>query len=434
MLSGGTVDTYKAIIEDLYSKPRGNIKPGLERTVELCDYLDSPQDKYDSVHIAGTNGKGATVSIIASTLQEAGYKVGLYTSPHILRFNERIRINGKEISDNEIIEIYKQLKDKSEETGATFFEITTVLAFEYFASQNIDIAILETGMGGRWDCTNVVKPIASGITYIGFDHQEYLGDTIEKIASEKAGIIKKGIPVFTYADGKAEKVIEKKADSVNTDYINTKGICDILLMQNEDGYEYQIKINGILFNLAELNMPIKSGEDNIGLAYAVLQSIREKHPWEENHFISGIDKISENTGYIGRMQATVYRGKKIYLDIAHNVDAIENLIQEFKLRYKDEKPVYIFGIMADKDIPTVLKSLSVSASHIIFYCPNTPRAATTDKLIEYYNRIGIKDTAPYQTASSQHEALKYAIEYDKPIIITGSFHMVEDFLPILAHK
>ncbi|MDX9791266.1 MAG: Mur ligase family protein, partial [Candidatus Kapabacteria bacterium] len=182
------------ILKELFSKHRLGIKPGLERTLILSDSVGNPHDKFKSIHVAGTNGKGSVCSTLSSVFTEAGFKTGLYTSPHLIDFNERIKIDGNCINDEKIIEYYNRLKISGDKINATFFEITTVMAFMYFAESNVDIAVIETGMGGRFDSTNIILPILSIITKIDFDHSEFLGDSLEQISYEKAGIIKQDVP------------------------------------------------------------------------------------------------------------------------------------------------------------------------------------------------------------------------------------------------
>ncbi len=200
------------ILAHLFSLQRFGIKPGLERTQHLLNFLGNPQNSFPSVHIAGTNGKGSVCSMLASVFMEAGYKTALYTSPHLVRFNERIRVNIIEISDNDIIRLAEILMPEGEKIGATFFEITTAMAFRYFAEQKVNVAVIETGLGGRFDSTNVLKPLLSVITSLDIDHTEYLGKTIKDIAFEKAGIIKENTPVIVSRNStEAISVIKEKS-------------------------------------------------------------------------------------------------------------------------------------------------------------------------------------------------------------------------------
>ena len=221
---------YKEIINELFGRQRAGIKPGLERTLFLLEALANPHLDLQCIHIAGTNGKGTCSSLLASYYMELGSKVGLYTSPHLVEFNERIRINGVKIPSNYIVDIYLELKDKIDEIDATFFEITTVIAFKYFAENNCDICIIETGMGGRFDCTNVINPLISIITSISIDHKEFLGDSLEQIAFEKAGIIKENTPVIL---GNINRKLEYIFEDIDKDKSSGSGHVKLTERQTE---------------------------------------------------------------------------------------------------------------------------------------------------------------------------------------------------------
>lgn len=424
--------TKEDIIQDLYSKTRGKIQPGLDRTLRLAAHFDDPHKRYPIIHIAGTNGKGATVSLLSSVLIEAGYKVGLYTSPHILDFNERIRVDGIKINDKELIDIYEELDPIAQEAGATFFEITTVIAFEYFKRQRVDIAVIETGMGGRWDSTNICSPIATGITYIGMDHQEFLGDTIEKIAAEKAGIIKENTPIATYATGAAEKVIKNKALEESAPYTNTHGMCHIDYGSDDN---WDISFGGRLIRSCPPVLPLSSALDNIGLCLAILKRINERFSSSEEDFRKGLENLYTNSGYIGRMsrfdKQTQNGSVTVYLDIAHNPDSFYSQTQEIARRYS--KAVYIFGIMADKDIAATLEIIKPFCETLNIYRPPIERAASTEKVKQLAKGMNVNIVVS-NAQTALIEAMQAAAEKKLPLIITGSFHMAEAFLPLLLDK
>jgi len=435
------MNTKEELLKHLYSKPRGDIKPGLERTLQLAWYLGNPHTKFFSIHIAGTNGKGATAAITASIVREMGHKVGLYTSPHILNFNERIRVNGEAISDDHLIDIYTGFIEYADSIGATFFEITTVLAFEYFARQEVDIVIVETGMGGRWDSTNIITPLVTAITYVGLDHQEYLGDRIELIALEKAGIIKEGVPIVTYAEPPASDIIEMKAEEKSAPYTNILGA---QTLQVTSASKREVRYTDREIGLSDLYFPLpySAGLLNFSLALSILRAVPCGANFSEDHIRQGLVNMTKNSGYIGRMTPYVMtnQGKEVsvYLDTAHNPDAFEMQAEELSRVYgKDAQAIYILGIMADKDIIGCLEVIESKVGRLLLYRPQTERAAA----LQYLEKLvsdngGLEDK--YMVIDNDdpgyvlETALEIAAEEGLPIIITGSFYTVEVFLPLIS--
>ena len=231
---------YIEVINYLYSLQRFGIKLGLQNIEKLLKLFQNPEKDFISVHIAGTNGKGSTSSFIASILKASGYKVGLYTSPHLVDFTERIRVDGIPISREKVVEYVKSLQNEIDLLKATFFEVTTAIAFKHFADEKVDFAVIEVGLGGRLDSTNIILPAVSVITTVSYDHMNILGDTIEEIAFEKAGIIKEGIPCITGCDGKALEVIRKVANEKNSKLIVADEISKITFKESD---EYKVKFD-----------------------------------------------------------------------------------------------------------------------------------------------------------------------------------------------
>ena len=299
-----------------YKKDIGNI-------IEACNFLDNPHKKFKSIHIAGTNGKGSTAHLISSIMQEAGYKTGLYTSPHLIDFRERIKIDGKKIKKENVIEFVKKNRDEFEKINMSFFEYTVAMAFDEFNKQKVDIAIIETGLGGRLDSTNIITPELSIITNIGFDHMNLLGNTLEKIAFEKAGIIKKNIPTII---GRKQKEIEhifiKVAKEKKSHIIFAK--------------KYENSLNP---KLAEYQ------KENIGTAVTAIKAL----VWKINDQIIklGIENVILNTGIRGRWE-TIGEKPKIICDTGHNIDGIKNILLELE-KINFEKLHFVFGTVNDKN-------------------------------------------------------------------------------------
>ncbi len=358
----------KLTLEKLFSLRQFGIKLGLENILNLLNQIGSPHKKLKCFHVAGSNGKGSTSSFIASILMEHGYSVGLYTSPHFVRFNERIKINGKEIADDVIVDFVTKLENFIDKSNPTFFEITTALAFKYFEEQKVDYAVIETGLGGRLDATNVIEPVASIITSISLEHTAYLGDTIEQIAFEKAGIIKMGKPVFVgRVPPQAMDVIEKKASEKGSLFFAfpkfTFLTSDTAITQTPFGkfsiYETPLKGNHQLINAS---LAVKAISENVQNPNPVLIS-------------RGISNVLQNTKIEGRYE--IYRNNpRIIFDSAHNPEGIDSFIREFKKEHNIyQRKVLIFGAMRDKNIKQMITTLSPFFDEIFITSAMDERAA-----------------------------------------------------------
>ncbi|WP_194976320.1 bifunctional folylpolyglutamate synthase/dihydrofolate synthase [Aquiflexum lacus] len=349
-------------------------KKDLSNTVALCDHLGNPQNQFKSIHVAGTNGKGSTSHAICSVLMEAGYKVGLYTSPHLKSFTERIKINGVEIPDKEVVNFVSNNKIFIEELKPSFFEMTVGMAFWFFAKEQVDAAVIEVGMGGRLDSTNIIQPEISIITNIGMDHMEFLGDTLDKIAFEKAGIIKPNIPVIisqkqkettpvfiTQCDSHqapiffAEETYSVKKTSVNE---NGKSIFEVT--NNEIIDTIELDLNG---NYQANNLPgiLKSIEILVSKGWKI----------ENIHLDSGLSNIVKNTGLKGRWQVLSNNPLTI-CDTGHNEDGIRFIVNQLEqIQFKN---LYmVIGMVKDKDITKVLSLLPKNANYV-FCEAKIPRA------------------------------------------------------------
>jgi len=404
-------------------------KANLDNTILLCKKLGNPQKQFPSVHIAGTNGKGSVSHIIASVLQEAGYKTGLYTSPHLKDFRERIRINGKTIPKLKVIEFVNTYKKLFEAIHPSFFEYTFGLSIKYFADEKIDVAVIETGMGGRLDSTNVVNSILSVITNIGYDHTQFLGDTLEKIAFEKAGIIKPGIPVVigeTLKETKdvfAGKAIEtnakiyfaderfKAANAKKTGKYNLKFCMDIY---REDLVEYKDLICDLTGNYQLKNI------------ITALQSIEilqgQHYKITTDQIRNGFRKIKKNTGLRGRWQI-LGRDPLIICDTGHNVDGIKLVLQQ--LKEIPRKTLHIvLGFVKDKNIDAIIDLLPGDARY--YYCKaNIPRGLDQDELRVSCLKKGLAGES-YPTVKLAFETAKNNAGKEDLIFVGGSTFVVAE--------
>ncbi|MES2764281.1 MAG: folylpolyglutamate synthase/dihydrofolate synthase family protein [Bacteroidota bacterium] len=416
------------IIDYLFSLHRFGIKPGLERTLALAEIAGNPHTRFKTIHVAGTNGKGSTCSMLASILQEAGFKTGLYTSPHILRFNERIRVNGAMISDEDMVRHFLKLEPHIEEIGSTFFEVTTVMAFSYFAEQNVDIAVIETGLGGRLDSTNIIAPELSVITSIDLDHMEYLGTTLPKIAFEKAGIIKKNTPVIV-AENRAELrgVFEKKADEEDAPITFLK---DIFVVENvvfKKDFSTEIYFKNVLKNEDSLKITTslagKHQVQNALTAFAAIEVLKEKVEISDVAIEKGFKNVKQNVGLRGRIEL-LKDNPPLVVDVAHNPAGTRVLKETLDLcGYSAVKWNLVFGAMADKDIAEMLTPLKDIAEEIFAAAPKNERAAKAEKIGEIARESGFKNVNEFE---SIEEAVEAAFKKDAPMLICGSFYVVDE--------
>ena len=342
---------YEESLSKLFSLHQFGVKLGLENIKNLLRHIGNPESSLKAIHIAGSNGKGSTASFISSILIEAGYKVGLYTSPHFVKFNERIRINGIEIKDDDVVKFINKNSKYIDENSPTFFELTTALAFKHFADSKVDYAIIETGLGGRLDATNVLESLASVITSISYEHTNILGDSLESISSEKAAIIKKNQKVFIGNLPKiANEVVVLKAKEQNSEcfeYEKYISICD---------GKGTVKLNSKTISIPNLPLPGKYQIKNASLA--VLTTLDLFPEIEEEILFDGLTNVIANSGIQGRYE-THNVNPKIIFDSAHNAEGIELFLLEFQKEEKEySKRSLIYGAMKDKNVEEILKNLS----------------------------------------------------------------------------
>lgn len=392
---------YQKILEYLYSLESPAIKLGLGRVQQLLDKAGNPEKKIKCIHVAGTNGKGSVCAMLNSILVESGCKVGMYTSPHLKKFNERISVNNKTISDKEIVEHF--LKIKPLITGQSFFEITTAMAFLHFDDKNVDFAVLEAGLGGRLDATNVVNPLVSVITNIGLEHTELLGGTIEKIAFEKAGIIKENVPVVTGANGRALEIIKKIAKDRNAPLFPAKKYPSIEFKYLSGDFQQQ----------------------NKDIALTTISTLKKFSSIKinKNQIINGLEK----TKWPARMQ---FISRNVLVDCAHNQDGFKILANELTSMAKNKKIkniIFVIGIQNDKNIPSMLKIINPLASAIIFTRSDNPKAAEPGYLLNIFNAINKNQKIKTKIINNPKKALKYAKKIagkNDLVVVAGSIYMV----------
>lgn len=402
-------------------------KPGLDTSMALDNYLGNPHRAYKTIHVGGTNGKGSTSHLLAAILQQSGYKVGLYTSPHLVDFRERIRVNGQKIPEEYVIDFVARHRTFFESLHPSFFELTMSMAFNYFRACKVDVAIIEVGLGGRLDSTNIIMPELSIITNISLDHVQFLGDTVEKIAIEKAGIIKENIPVIIgEAQGNVRKVFEEKAQAVNALIVFAEEedvLTDSCIEYNTSVWKYQSADYGLLYG--ELG-----GIVQVQNTRTVLVSVRKLI--ELGFSISPVAvrnafaHVVELTGLMGRWQQ-IQDHPKIVCDTAHNIGGIEYIVQQLKKENYDTLHIVI-GMVNDKDINGVLSLLPATARYY-FTKASVARALPEDELAAIADRHGLKGHS-YSTVSEAVQAARENAGKNDFIYIGGSTFIVADALGI----
>lgn len=420
--------TYQEAIDFLFQKifvfqlqGGTNIDFNLKKIADFCELISNPHQKYPSLHVAGTNGKGSSVHYLSSILQASGYQVGLYTSPHLKDFRERVRFNGKEISENYVAHFVTQYQDYFWEHKLSFFEISVALAFHYFAEKQVDIAVMEVGMGGRLDATNIIQPEVSLITNIGYDHQKFLGDTLPEIAGEKAGIIKPEIPVVIseYQEEIAE-VFTQKAKKKNAP----------IHFASDD---WEVKINDSNFDILKNgNLYLENTQSQLKGFYqtrnltGVLKTIEilQGKDWKisKENIQKGMEQVITLTGLKGRYQI-LQTQPKIIVDVAHNAEGIELLINQI-LTESFEKLHIVLGSLKEKDLDKILPLYPTSAQYN-FCQPDSHRALPVNELVETAQKFNLSGES-FQTVSSALEAAKNHASEKDLILVSGSTFVVAE--------
>lgn len=394
------------------------LNKSLDKTLELAELLYNPQSKFKSIHIAGTNGKGSSSAMLASIYQEAGYKIGLYTSPHLKSFTERIKINGQEVEEQFVIDFVEHIQEYIESSNPSFFEITTLMAFEYFALHKVDLAIIETGLGGKLDSTNILNPEACLITNIGLDHQSILGNTLKEIGQEKAGIIKHNTPivisetqneiksVFTTIAQEQNAPIYFGDESISIKNINAKGTRRFTA--NEKTYElgllgkYQLKnVSGVL---------------------TIINILQELYPVSDKNIQNGLANISQNVNLKGRWQI-IQENPKIICDTGHNIDGIKEIVKQLESETYDKLHI-VWGMVSDKDYKKIMQFLPKNA--LYYFCkPNIERALNPELLLNFSLEIGLKGEIIEDVNEAIAQSIKNCSQSDV-IFIGGSTFVVAE--------
>lgn len=408
---------YSSILKELFNLQRRGVKLGLDHTINLLNELNNPQNNFKCIHVAGTNGKGTTSAFLHKILCLSGKKVGLYTSPHLIRFNERIRINGKSISDYDVATFFKNIYDKVEQIKSTFFEVTTAMAFYYFNKHKVDIAVVETGLGGRLDSTNVVSPELSVITPISYDHQNILGETLESIAYEKAGIIKKDIPVIIGKQDKvAEYVILEKAKKLNSRLHKTE--LDLLKNVNisSNGTEFWYKDEKYFIPLL--------GKHQVENSILAMESARIFDQLiEQKNFREGIRSVK----WPGRMETLI---ENIYFDVSHNVKGIEVTINTLKKIYPNKQLVGIMCLKKGKSVDKINNLVTKCFNKIYVFNSSNELLLSGSKL---YQEMSSKGSNFLQLGTLKNclKNLKKDVDNGCIGLIFGSHYIAEEIYKAL---
>ncbi|MEM8763099.1 MAG: folylpolyglutamate synthase/dihydrofolate synthase family protein [Bacteroidota bacterium] len=373
----------------------------LDNIQAFTSYLGDPHNDFKSIHVAGTNGKGSSSHMIASILQEAGYTVGLYTSPHLKDFRERIKVNGEMLSEDEVMAFVKTHTPFLEANDLSFFEMTVGMAFQYFSEQNVDVAVIEVGLGGRLDSTNIIQPEICLITNIGWDHQSILGDTLEKIAMEKAGIIKREVPVVISETQKETQGIFK--------LIAAQKRSPIFFAQDFEGVGYETDLKGAYQH---------KNKQGVLTLFKKLENFDVK----PKHIEKGLLQIVENTGLLGRWQILGNK-PKIICDTAHNEQGLKDVLKQLK-KEKGQTLHLVLGFVNDKDVEALLKLFPKKAKYY-FVSPYVPRGLESKKLRKIGKSMGLKGKA-YESVNKGLKAAQKASEKEDVIFIGGSTFTVAE--------
>ncbi len=407
-------------------------KPGLERIAEFCRSMGNPQRSYFVIHVAGTNGKGSVSNMLAAVLQQAGYQTGLFTSPHLTDFRERIRVNGEMIPKQKVVNFVDRHKSEMERLQLSFFEMTTAMAFDYFAHSDVEVAVIETGLGGRLDATNIVQPLISVITNIGLEHTEYLGDSLPKIAREKGGIIKKCTPIIVgEKNSNYNLVLEEIASDLRSEliYANeafTLGECSydgnkqvVTMTRTRDGYPYQLRLD----LLGEYQ------RQNLATVATVLDKLHEATPLSISRraFVEGVREVSKLTAFRGRWQ-TLSQEPLIVCDTGHNEHGLAEVAKQLNARSNSGKLICVMGFCSDKGFDRML-ALMPSEAHYIFTQASIRRAASLEKMTEVATALALD----FEVAPTVEEAVAKAqlqLSKEDMLFIGGSTFVVAEALPL----
>lgn len=412
---------YQKIGAKAYKPDLGNIK-------ELLDFLDNPERKFKTVHVAGTNGKGTVSHTLASIFQECGYKTGLYTSPHLLDYRERIRVNGQMIDEQSVIDFIGDNKDKFEEMQLSFFEMATGMAFDYFAKEKVDIAIIEVGLGGRLDSTNVIMPELSVITNISLDHVAMLGNTLAEIAVEKAGIIKPNTPVVIgETQPETKDVFIAKAKECNAPIYFADQIidCDKIHMESLDYQKFDIwKDSELYIEAVEFPLLGYYQKKNLATVICAVEILKEKFNIDKKDIVNGLEFVVKNTNLMGRWQI-LSRQPLVIADTGHNVGGVKEIVMQLSdLTFR--KLHFVLGCVNDKDINGILNLLPHYAEY--YFCKaDIPRGLDANILATKALEVGLRGNVYESVQQAYNSALNNA-HFDDVVFIGGSNFTVAEVI------
>lgn len=428
------IKSYKKVINFLYEKlpmfqrdGRSAYKANLDNSIELDNYFNNPHKNFKTIHVGGTNGKGSVSHIIASVLQEAGYKVGLYTSPHLKDFRERIKINGEMISEDDVVDFVNDNYEMIKNISPSFFELTVSMAFSYFAQKEVDFAVVEVGLGGRLDSTNVVTPEISVITNVGIDHVSILGDNIKTIAVEKAGIIKENKPVVIGKHNiESDEVFNNKAADLNSEIYYSQDFYLIEMMEISNNYRRVISkdkdgnVTEFFISLLGLYQ-----QNNLSLVLKVADVLIEKgYSLNKDIIAKGVENVVKNTNLLGRWQI-INESPKIIVDTGHNEDAILNIVNQ--INEESYKNLHIiFGMADDKEIDNVLSLLPKEAIYH-FVNADSPRSISSNELKNRALKFDLHGES-YPSVNSALNHVKNIADLKDLIFIGGSTFVVAEII------
>ena len=426
--------TYSESLRLLVSLERLGMKFGLEGITRLLRWLSDPHKTYSTIHVAGTNGKGSVASMLAAIFTAAGYKTGLYTSPHLVSFEERIRIDGKPISKKAVASIVTRLRPLISKHRPTFFEATTALAFKHFAEKEVDIAIVETGLGGRLDSTNVLRPLVSIITTISLEHTEILGNSIEDIAREKAGIVKKDtVCIAGVRDIKGLKVLRKVCKEQNAPLSAATNFRIKERKSSLEGSLLDIDVGGVLFERLSVSLPGHFQFGNLAVVLQTVNHVRKmgKYALSDDAVREGLAHVQELSGLTGRL-TTVLKKPLVIVDVAHNAEAMAQLVDTLR-RLGLKRVTVVFGVMKDKDYLAMVRSLASITEQAIAVSARSERSRSASDVAAAFATEGCRVRAALSVQEGVHHALETVPKKGR-ILVTGSHFVVGEALPALARK
>lgn len=409
------------------------IKAGLDNIRAILSFLGNPERRFPSVHIAGTNGKGSTAAMIASILTASGYRTGLYTSPHLVEFEERIRIDGRKIPRGEVLAYTESIKPAIRQTRATFFEATTAIAFKYFQEEKVDVAVIETGLGGRWDATNVILPELSVITNIGLDHTEYLGNTLSRIAFEKGGIIKPGVPCLTGVTQRGPlRVLRNLARLRGSELMTVTSSSPVSLIDRSlTGIRVNLRTSERVYKDLEISLPGDHQARNAQLAVTAAEEMGERGGFGRvsgSRIKGGLASIRENTGLRGRLEL-LRTDPFVIVDVAHNPDGTATLTRALKALGAGSFLV-VFGVMRDKDYHGMIEALAPFTRLAFGVRPHGVRALETGTILRGFHSNGCGAVDGGTVREGFEDALREARD-GEAILVTGSHYVAGELLKSL---